>query len=180
MPQELRFALRMLGKQPGFTAIAVLTLAIGIGATAAVFSLIEGVLLTPPPYRNPEQLVLIQSVRTDGLPGLRAWPAQQWMEWQRQAQSFDAIAASHREVYEPGHRMRHAHYVGRLDEAGPDFDEAAIQTAIDLIRQQCPFPTRAEDQGGHRARLLRRAGSRIESDPHGSILYRVKSSRTNS
>jgi putative ABC transport system permease protein len=93
MRQELRFALRMLAKQPGFTAIAVLTLALGIGATAAVFSLIEGVLLTPPPYRNPQQLALIKSVRTDGLPGLRAWPAQQWMEWQRQAQSFEALAA---------------------------------------------------------------------------------------
>jgi putative ABC transport system permease protein len=93
MRQELRFAVRMLAKQPGFTAIAVLTLALGIGATAAVFSLIEGVLLTPPPYKNPEQLALIKSVRTDGLPGLRAWPAQQWMEWQRQEQSFDAIAA---------------------------------------------------------------------------------------
>ncbi len=93
MRQELRFALRMLGKQPGFAAIAVLTLAIGIGATAAVFSLIEGVLLTPPPYKDPQQLVLIQSVRTDGLPGLRRWPAQQWLEWRRQTQSFDAIAA---------------------------------------------------------------------------------------
>jgi putative ABC transport system permease protein len=51
------------------------------------------VLLTPPPYRNPQQLALIKSVRTDGLPGLRAWPAQQWMEWQRQAQSFEALAA---------------------------------------------------------------------------------------
>src|SRR4029453_9521167 len=93
MRQELRFALRMLAKQPGFTAIAVLTLALGIGATAAVFSLIEGVLLTPPPYKNPQQLALIKSVRTDGLPGLRAWPAQQWMEWQHQAQSFEALAA---------------------------------------------------------------------------------------
>ena len=63
MLQELRLGLRTLLKQPGFTAIAALTLALGIGATAAVFSLIEGVLLTPPPYANPGRLVLIQSAR---------------------------------------------------------------------------------------------------------------------
>ena len=50
---ELRFAIRMLLKQPGFSLIAALTLALGIGATSAVFSLIQGVLLTPPPYENP-------------------------------------------------------------------------------------------------------------------------------
>jgi putative ABC transport system permease protein len=95
MLQDLRFGLRMLGKQPGFTALAVLTLALGIGSTAAVFSLIEGVLLTPPPYNDPQQLALIQSVRTDGQSstGVRRWPAQQWMEWQKEAGSFEGIAA---------------------------------------------------------------------------------------
>jgi putative ABC transport system permease protein len=95
MWQDLRFAIRMLRKQPGFSLIAVLTLALGIGATSAVFSLIQGVLLTPPPYRQPKQLVLIPTARTDGQKqeDPRGWPAQQWMEWQREAKSFEGIAA---------------------------------------------------------------------------------------
>ncbi|HXB73151.1 MAG TPA: hypothetical protein VNY05_33245 [Candidatus Acidoferrales bacterium] len=95
MIQDLRFAVRMLLKQPGFSLIAVLTLALGIGATSAVFSLIQSVLLTPPPYRQPQQLVLIHTARTDGrqLAGPQAWPAAQWMEWQKGAKSFEAIAA---------------------------------------------------------------------------------------
>src|SRR5471030_1684169 len=93
--RDLRFGVRMLLKQPGFTAIAVLTLALGIGATAAVFSLIQGVLLTPPPYQQPERLVLMPSVRTDGkqVSNPRLWPAAQWMDWQKEAASFDSIAA---------------------------------------------------------------------------------------
>ena len=92
MLKDIRYAVRLLIKQPGFTAIAVLTLALGIGATAAVFSLIEGVLLTRPPYSNPDQLVLIQPVRTDNRTGVRRWPAQLWLEWQREAKSFESIA----------------------------------------------------------------------------------------
>ena len=75
---DFRYGLRMLWKRPAFTAIAVLTLALGIGATAAVFSLIQGVLLTPPPYRKPQQLMLIETARTDGqkMDSPRGWAAQ--------------------------------------------------------------------------------------------------------
>jgi putative ABC transport system permease protein len=95
MPQNLRFAARMLWKQPGFTTIAVLTLALGIGATSAVFSLIHGVLLAPPPYDQPERLMLIQSARADGLPmaNPQLWAAAQWQEWQKQSKSFTSFAA---------------------------------------------------------------------------------------
>jgi putative ABC transport system permease protein len=95
MPRELRFAVRMLLKQPGFSLIAILTLALGIGATSAVFSLIQGVLLTPPPYEKPEQLVLLRAARTDGrkMDSPREWAAQQWTEWQKEAKSFEGIAA---------------------------------------------------------------------------------------
>ena len=95
MPREFRFAVRMLLKQPGFSLIAILTLALGIGATSAVFSLIQGVLLTPPPYQKPEQLMLLPAARTDGqkMDGPREWAAQQWTEWQKEAKSFAGIAA---------------------------------------------------------------------------------------
>jgi putative ABC transport system permease protein len=95
MIQDLRFGVRMLLKQPGFSLIAILTLALGIGATSAVFSLIQGVLLTPPPYRQPERLVLIPTARMDGQPMTNSpgWPAQQWLDWQKESKTLEAIAA---------------------------------------------------------------------------------------
>ena len=92
--QDLRYSLRMLCKSPTFSIIAALTLALGIGATSAIFSLIQGVLLTPPPYQKPQQLTLIPSVRTDGqkMDRPRGWAAQQWMEWNEKAASFQGIA----------------------------------------------------------------------------------------
>jgi putative ABC transport system permease protein len=94
MLQSVRFALRMVRKSPAFALIATLTLALGIGSTAAVFSLIQGVLLTPPPYEKPDQLMLVSAVRADGqkMDASRGWAAQQWLGWKKDATSVQGVA----------------------------------------------------------------------------------------
>ncbi|MGH8518890.1 MAG: ABC transporter permease, partial [Panacagrimonas sp.] len=89
--QDLTSATRGLHRAPGFAAASVLTLALGIGATAAVFSLIQGLLLTPPPYADPDRLVLIQSVRGAAQRN-SGTPAAQWFAWQQDAKSIESIA----------------------------------------------------------------------------------------
>jgi putative ABC transport system permease protein len=81
--QDLHFGLRMFAKSPGFSAIAILTMALGIGATTAVFSLVDATLLHPLPYPHPEELVRIE----DDLPGVGATDAgisiPEWKDLQR-------------------------------------------------------------------------------------------------
>jgi putative ABC transport system permease protein len=91
--QDLRYGARMLLKKPGFTAIAVITLAIGIGANSAIFSVVNAVLLQPFPYKEPGRIV--QFWETNPLKGwtqATVAPAN-FFDWQKQAQSFEGLAA---------------------------------------------------------------------------------------
>src|SRR5262247_754074 len=92
--QDLRFGARMLMKKPGFTAIAVLTLALGIGANTAIFSVVNAVLLKPLPYLKEPRLVFIESgtKQADPREYYGASPAD-FMDWRANSQTFQQIAA---------------------------------------------------------------------------------------
>ncbi len=90
--QDFRYAIRLLFRSPGFTAIAVLVLALGIGANAAIFSLINAVLLRPPHgVHQPEQLVLFQRVQDGNLLGNFGYP--DYLDYKNEARSFSGLAA---------------------------------------------------------------------------------------
>jgi putative ABC transport system permease protein len=91
--QDLHFGLRVLRNNPGFTAVAVLTLALGIGASAIMFSIIHAVLLTPLPYHDPSRLVVIydREARATGISKLLDL-YQDFEAYRDHSQSFDALA----------------------------------------------------------------------------------------
>ncbi len=88
--QDLRYAARVLRKSPGFTAVAVLTLALAIGATTAIFSVVYGVLLRPLPFVEPDRIVAIHEVNTKGTWSRLADP--NFDDFHDQSHSFEAIA----------------------------------------------------------------------------------------
>ena len=88
--QDLRYALRTLAKSPGFTFIVVLTLALGIGANTAIFSVVNGVLLTPLPYQDPSRLVVVWESK--GTSNHNVVNPANYMDWHDRATSFSGLA----------------------------------------------------------------------------------------
>jgi hypothetical protein len=97
LSQDLRYALRMFRQSPGFTAIAVLTLALGISANTALFSVVNGVLLNPLPYPHSEQIVAVYAAT----PGFDRAPITylNFLDWQHDNQTFSSMAIYRNQDY---------------------------------------------------------------------------------
>jgi predicted permease len=89
--QDIRYGLRMLAKNPGFTLIAVLTLALGIGANTAIFSVVNGVLLKPLPFSQPNQLIVLSETSKNFDRMSISYP--NFLDWQRRNSTFASLAA---------------------------------------------------------------------------------------
>ncbi|HKV28926.1 MAG TPA: ABC transporter permease [Candidatus Acidoferrales bacterium] len=92
--QDLRYAVRMLVKSPGFAAIAVLTLALGIGANTALFSVVNGVLLNPLPYPQPNEVMSLATSTAEFRESSFSYP--NFLDWVRQNHTFTSLAAYRR------------------------------------------------------------------------------------
>jgi predicted permease len=92
LTEDIRYGIRMLRQAPGFTLIVVLTLALGIGANTALFSVVNGVLLHPLPYPEPEQLVRLHESKPSFETGSISYP--NFRDWQKENKTFSAMAIS--------------------------------------------------------------------------------------
>ena len=88
--QDIRYGLRMMRRSPGFTAVAIITLGLGIGANTAIFSVVNGVLLNPLPFPHPEQLVFLGESKPNFTNGSLSYP--NFLDWKRENHSFSAMA----------------------------------------------------------------------------------------
>src|SRR4051812_20763137 len=94
--QDLRYSFRMLWKSPGFTVIAILALALGIGANTAIFSVVNAVLLKPLPYKDPNRLAILWEKAATQDTSV-SYP--NFQDWREQNQSFEEITAFRRDSF---------------------------------------------------------------------------------
>src|SRR3974390_1936126 len=95
--QDLRHGLRMLVKNPGFTVVAVMTLALGIGANTAIFSIVNGVLLNPLPFHQPDRLVALHESKPNFENGSISYP--NFLDWRKENHSFSSMALARRYAF---------------------------------------------------------------------------------
>ena len=91
LPHDLRFGARMLARNPGFATVAVLTLALGIGANTAIFSYVDGVLLKPLPYANADRICMVWEKPPGGM--RNGISTLNYLDWASQNTVFDHMAA---------------------------------------------------------------------------------------
>src|SRR5205085_3797948 len=95
MIRDIRFALRTLAKNPGFSAVAIITLALGIGANTAIFSIVNAVLLRPLPYPDADRIMVLNESSGPGQDYSVALP--DYFDWRNDNTVFEHLAATHKE-----------------------------------------------------------------------------------
>ena len=91
--QDLKYGCRILARNPGFAAVAILTLGLGIGANTAIFTVVNGVLLRPLPFADPSRIVLVLE-RNANFPSLVSTSYENYKDWRDQSHSFESMQAS--------------------------------------------------------------------------------------
>jgi putative ABC transport system permease protein len=156
--QNLRFSLRMMRKNAGFTATAVITLALGIGATTAIYSVVYATLIADMPYSKPEQVIMVWST----LHGHRnSVSAADYLDWKRQSTVFQGLYAGHAGSFN----------LGGIEE--PENVPAAFESPGMYDDRGVPFrfgrdflPEEATDGKDHVAIISNRLWKRLGADPH--------------
>jgi putative ABC transport system permease protein len=162
--QDLRYALRQLRKTPGFTAVAVITLALGIGANTAVFSVIDAVMLRPLPYYKPERLIAAESVNSQA-PGFGALSYPDFFDWRNRNRTLEHLVSYHDDAFTLNGLDRPVHLDGEV----VSWD---LLTALGVSPELGRSFTSDEEKVGTRVVLISHAlwASRFASD--NSILGR--------
>jgi predicted permease len=144
--RDLRYSLRLLAKAPGFTAIAVLTLALGIGANTAIFSVVEGIVLAPLPYGQPDRLVLVME-SNPRFP--RVWTSYpNFIDWQKTARSFQQMSAFRSQGYDLSNPGTPEHIDGNEVSAG-FFSTLGIKLTLGR-----DFSPQEDERGGAHAVII--------------------------
>ena len=168
MSHDLRYALRTLLKSPGFTAIAILTLAIGIGANTAIFSVVHGVLLRPLPFSEPDRIVQVWTATKDEPRG--SYSAADFLDLQRENRSLSAIAGYRNALFTISVGQRDPEQLEGVYVTADFFDILGVPAALGRTF------TRSQDAGGGEARIVlsRRAWEQLFGSSPTAIGARVR------